>query len=141
MTVEDGVQQRDLGRGPSLRTDTAALERLSRRESLDLLGSLTIGRLVYTRQALPAVQPVNFAVSDGEIIIRSGPGGKVAAAARGDVVAFEADALDTMTRSGWSVTVIGRPSTRRSPSHRSTRSSRRTPTCWPVSRSRTPGPA
>jgi hypothetical protein len=107
MAIQDGGQQADRGSW-GLSADTAALERLSRQECLDLLASLPIGRLIYTRRALPAVQPVNFAVSDGEIVIRASAGGKVAAAARGDVVAFEADALDTLTRSGWSVTVIGR---------------------------------
>jgi hypothetical protein len=107
MTVHEYAPPRERdSRG--LLVDGMAPERLSREECLDLLASLPIGRLIYTRQALPAVQPVNFAVSDGEVIIRAGAGGKVAAAARGDVVAFEADALDISTRSGWSVTVIGR---------------------------------
>ncbi len=107
MTVEDAGRQRDRDGWGQL-TDIAALERLSREECLDLLASLPIGRLIYTRRALPAVQPVNFALSDGEIVICASAGGKVAAAARGDVVAFEADALDSSSRSGWSVTVIGR---------------------------------
>lgn len=107
MTVHEYAPPRERdSRGPL--ADGTAPERLSREECLDLLASLPIGRLIYTRKALPAVQPVNFAVSDGEVIIRAGAGRKVAAAARGDVVAFEADALDISTRSGWSVTVIGR---------------------------------
>lgn len=107
MTIHEDVPQRERdGRG--LLVNGAAPERLTRAECLDLLASLPIGRLVYTRQALPAIQPVNFALSNGEIIIRAGTGGTVIAAARGDIVAFEADALDTSTRSGWSVTVIGR---------------------------------
>jgi uncharacterized protein len=107
MTVEHAGRQldRDAWGRPA---DTAALERLSREECLDLLASLPIGRLIYTRQALPAVQPVNFALSEGEIVICASAGRKVASAARGDVVAFEADALDASSRSGWSVTVIGR---------------------------------
>lgn len=107
MAVDDGTRQRERA-SRDLLVDGAAPESLSRAECLDLLASLPIGRLVYTRRALPAVQPVNFVLSDGEIIIRAGRGGKVAAAARGDIVAFETDALDPSTRSGWSVTVIGR---------------------------------
>jgi hypothetical protein len=57
---------------------------------------------------MPAVEPVNFALYNGEIVIRADPGGQLATAARGDVVAFEADALDPVAKSGWSVTVIGR---------------------------------
>jgi uncharacterized protein len=84
------------------------LEELSRAECLWLLGTATIGRISYTRQALPAVEPVNFAFHEGMIVIRTDPGGKLAAAIRRAVVAFEADDLDPVLRSGWSVTVVGR---------------------------------
>ncbi len=107
MTVDPSAQQRDQD-GWDVPVNGFGLERLARQESLLLLSSLPIGRLVYTRQALPAVEPVNFAISNGEIVIRAGADGTLAAAVRGDVVAFEADALDAVTRSGWSVTVIGR---------------------------------
>ena len=43
-------------------------------------------------------------------MIRTGSSGKLAAAARGAVVAFEADQLDLAGQTGWSVTAIG-PST------------------------------
>jgi len=42
-------------------------------------------------------------------VIRDDRGGKLAAAARGAVVAFEADQLDPAGRSGWSVTAVARP--------------------------------
>jgi hypothetical protein len=53
------------------------------------------------------VELVNFALDRGEIVIRTARGGKLAAAARGAVVAFEADSLDPAQRAGWSVTAIG----------------------------------
>jgi uncharacterized protein len=84
------------------------LEELSRAECLRLLASVPIGRISYTRQALPAVEPVNFALHDGAIVIRTDAGGKLAAATRRAVVAFQADDLDLVRRSGWSVTVVGR---------------------------------
>jgi uncharacterized protein len=40
-------------------------------------------------------------------VIGTDRGSKLAAAARGAVVAFEADQLDLATQSGWSVTAIG----------------------------------
>ena len=83
------------------------LKELSRDECLRLLRHVPVGRIVYTRQALPAVELVNFALDDGDIIIRTDSGGKLAAATRGAVVAFEADSLDTATHAGWSVTVVG----------------------------------
>ena len=74
--------------------DGSVLEHLSRDECLRLMGSVPVGRIVYTRQALPAVELVNFALDDGDIIIRTDAGGKLAAATRGAVVAFEADSVD-----------------------------------------------
>src|ERR1700746_3671785 len=83
------------------------LEQLSRDECLRLVGQVPLGRIVYTRQALPAVELVNFTLDDGEIVIRTDSGGKLAAATRGAVVAFEADSLDDAGHTGWSVTVVG----------------------------------
>ena len=88
-------------------SDGSALERLSRDECLALMASVPVGRIVYTRRALPAVELVNFALDYGDIVIRTDRSGKLAAATRGAVVAFEADELDLDTRSGWSVTAIG----------------------------------
>jgi nitroimidazol reductase NimA-like FMN-containing flavoprotein (pyridoxamine 5'-phosphate oxidase superfamily) len=84
------------------------LEVLSGTECLRLLATVPIGRVCYTRQALPAVEPVNFALCDGAIVIRTAAGGKLAAAIRRAVVAFQADNIDPVLRSGWSVTVVGR---------------------------------
>lgn len=83
------------------------LEQLPRDECLRLMGQVPVGRVVYTRQALPAVELVNFAIDDGDILIRTDSGGKLAAAARGAVVAFETDSVDEATHSGWSVTIVG----------------------------------
>ena len=87
--------------------DGLTLKQLSRDECLRLMASVPVGRIIYTRQALPAVELVNFAVDDGDIIIKTDHSGKLAAATRGAVVAFEADRLDTERRVGWSVTVVG----------------------------------
>jgi hypothetical protein len=88
--------------------DGPVLEVLSGTECLRLLATVPIGRICYTRQALPAVEPVNFALSDGTIVIRTDGGGKLTAAIRRAVVAFQADDIDPVRRSGWSVTVVGR---------------------------------
>jgi nitroimidazol reductase NimA-like FMN-containing flavoprotein (pyridoxamine 5'-phosphate oxidase superfamily) len=84
-----------------------ALERLPDAECLRLIASVPVGRIVYTLRALPAVEPVNFAVHDGDIVFRTEPGGQLAAAVRQAVVAFEADELDFARRDGWSVTIVG----------------------------------
>ena len=90
-----------------METSSPVLRRLSRGECLRLLGTMPIGRIVYTRQALPAVEVVNFALVDGEIAFRTSAEGKLAAAIRGAVVAFEADNVDLGSHVGWSVTVVG----------------------------------
>ena len=88
-------------------SDGSALQQLSRDECLRLMASVPVGRVIYTRQALPAVELVNFALDQGDIVLRTDRSGKLAAAARGAVVAFEADCLDLAVQAGWSVTAIG----------------------------------
>jgi nitroimidazol reductase NimA-like FMN-containing flavoprotein (pyridoxamine 5'-phosphate oxidase superfamily) len=84
------------------------LTALSREQCIRLLPTAPVGRIVYTRQAMPAVELVNFALVDGDVVIRTGASGKLAAAVDGAVVAFEADEYDLVSRTGWSVTVVGR---------------------------------
>jgi uncharacterized protein len=82
--------------------------RLGRSESLRLLASVPVGRLIFTVNALPTVRPMNFAVVDGLIVLRTAADSTVARKTDGMIVAFEADELDAATCSGWSVTVTGR---------------------------------
>ncbi|MDQ2814442.1 MAG: pyridoxamine 5'-phosphate oxidase family protein [Actinomycetota bacterium] len=70
------------------------------------MASVPMGRIIYTRQALPAVELVNFALDDGDIVIKTDGDGKLAAATRQAIVAFEADCLDAQ-QAGWTVTAIG----------------------------------
>lgn len=90
-----------------MQRDSAGLEILSREESLVLLSSVPVGRIVFTDRALPAVQPVNFVLHDGSVVFRTSAGSKLAAATRQAIVAFQADSFDTTTHSGWSVTAVG----------------------------------
>lgn len=84
---------------------------LSRAEALRLLAGMPFGRVVFTREALPAIRPVNHLVDDGEIIIvRTRLTSRLTSAVRADshvVVAYEADNIDTVTQLGWSVVVTG----------------------------------
>ncbi len=91
-----------------MQRDGRVLTEMSRAECLRLLATGSIGRICYTRHALPAVEPVNFALHDRAIVIRTDAGGQLAAAAHRAVVAFQADDLDPVRGSGWSVTVVGR---------------------------------
>ncbi|MFF8729263.1 pyridoxamine 5'-phosphate oxidase family protein [Streptomyces sp. NPDC015171] len=85
---------------------------LDRAEALRLLGSVPLGRVVFTRDALPTVRPVNHILDAGDIVIRTSEGVALTSQARqadhaGVVVAYEADAIDPGTRLGWSVVVTG----------------------------------
>ncbi len=91
----------------SMDLNGSVIEHLPRGESIRIMGSVPVGRIVYTRRALPAVELVSFALDDGDIIIRTDSRGKLAAATRGAVVAFEADSVDVATHAGWSVTIVG----------------------------------
>ena len=84
------------------------LEILDRQQCLELLETVRVGRLVFTEDALPAVQPVNFRLWRDDVVIRVAGGAKLAAATDKRVVAFEADELDPDLRTGWSVTIVGR---------------------------------
>jgi nitroimidazol reductase NimA-like FMN-containing flavoprotein (pyridoxamine 5'-phosphate oxidase superfamily) len=88
-----------------MQRDANGMQVLSRAEAIALLETQEVGRLVYTRRALPAVAPVNYAVREDAIWIFTGSASTMGQAVRGAVVAFEVDQLDRATRSGWSVTV------------------------------------
>ena len=85
------------------------LRQLSRTRALELLGSVNLGRLVFTHQALPAVRPVNHLVECESIIVRATAGAAIISAANrhGVVVAYEADSIDPDSHVGWSVIVVG----------------------------------
>jgi hypothetical protein len=86
------------------------LDELNPRESLRLLGSVPLGRIVFTVKALPAVHLASHLVDEDHVIVRA-DGGLVITPARtaeaGTVVAYEADAIDPGEHLGWSVTVVG----------------------------------
>jgi nitroimidazol reductase NimA-like FMN-containing flavoprotein (pyridoxamine 5'-phosphate oxidase superfamily) len=90
-----------------VKVDTAGLEILDRKECLRLLCTASVGRIGFTYGALPTIQPVNFVVYCGSLIIRIGAGTKLATATRHAVVAFQADEFDLNMRTGWSVTAVG----------------------------------
>jgi hypothetical protein len=85
------------------------LQQLSRTKAVELLASVSLGRLVFTHQALPAIRPVNHLVEGESVIVRVTAGAAIPSAAGrgGVVVAYEADAIDVDTHLGWSVIVVG----------------------------------
>lgn len=83
---------------------------LIRQECWQLLASVSLGRVVFTMNAMPAIRPVNHLVDDGVIIVRSHLGAAIVAHAGvgdGTVVCYEADDLDPVRHTGWSVIATG----------------------------------
>ncbi|WP_405654252.1 pyridoxamine 5'-phosphate oxidase family protein [Streptomyces sp. NBC_00019] len=81
---------------------------VSRDEALRLLGTVQLGRIAFTEQALPAIRPVNHVLAEGDIIVRThGGSALLRRALLSEVVAYEADEIDPVTRTGWSVVVTG----------------------------------
>jgi Pyridoxamine 5'-phosphate oxidase len=81
-------------------------------EALRLLGGISLGRIVFTRQALPTIRPVNHVLDNGDVIIRTHEGAALTSHAQeadgqGVVVAYQADSIDPDTHLGWSVVVTG----------------------------------
>ena len=97
---------------------------LTSSECWQLLASVSIGRVVFTHRAMPAIRPVNHLVEGRTIIIRTHLGAAIASRAaqasaettsstagrdeeQGSVVCYEADQIDPVRHTGWSVIVTG----------------------------------
>lgn len=95
---------------PGAKTDADAngteLQSLSESRCWELLQHATVGRLAVVFNGAPDIYPVNHAVIDDTIVIRTAPGTKLVAAID-HAVAFEVDHLDHAGHKGWSVVVHG----------------------------------
>ncbi|MFI5675531.1 pyridoxamine 5'-phosphate oxidase family protein [Streptomyces cellulosae] len=81
---------------------------LGRQDCLRLLAKVPVGRIVHTRQALPAVLPVTFCLDgDDAVVLCTSATSELVRAVDGTVVAFEADEVNAAAHSGWSVVVTG----------------------------------
>jgi hypothetical protein len=92
-------------------------DELGEQECLRLLGTTALGRLGYTRSALPAVQPVTYRLVDGSVLIPAVAGGPSAGAVRNGIVVLGVDSFGSHSTGsdpsatgefdGWAVSVIG----------------------------------
>ena len=80
---------------------------LEQDECQELLAGATVGRLGFTDGAMPAIEPVSFAVHEGDVVIPARLGSTLVSAVRGSVVAFQIDSFRDDTRTGWTVTLVG----------------------------------
>src|SRR4051812_16755274 len=89
--------------------EPAAVEILDACECLRLLATMPVGRLIFTQGGLPVIRLVDFWVDGETIVFACDDRDSLPAAHRGDVVAFEVDALDPveLVDRRWTVTSIG----------------------------------
>jgi len=101
MAGEEQVRAQATGSRPAVE--------LTATESWRLLAGVSLGRIVFTHRAMPAIRPVNHLVDDKTVIIRSHLGAAIVgrAAEDGTVVCYEADDIDPVRHTGWSVIVTG----------------------------------
>jgi uncharacterized protein len=90
-----------------MNTIAPTLRLLPAGECLRRLKSVPVGRIAYTKNALPAVEPVKFALEGRCIVIRIDTGSALSAALQHTVVAFEADSSGDEHHRGWSVNIVG----------------------------------
>lgn len=87
--------------------DRNGLEVLGRDECLRLLPGARPGRVGVTSGALPTVLPIDSSLDGERVVVATGHGSRLDAAARDAVVAFEVDDVDLAYRWGCSVVVAG----------------------------------
>ena len=87
--------------------DRTGLEELDEEQCWTLAGQKSIGRLAVAIGNKPDIFPVNYVVHDRSIVVKTAAGLKLAAATIGPGVAFEVDAFDEESHTGWSVVFRG----------------------------------
>ena len=76
-------------------------------QCFDQLAAESVGRVVFSQGALPAITPSLYALCESGICFVTGLDKEQHAGIGGSVVAFEVDCLDPVTSAGWAVVVTG----------------------------------
>ena len=97
----------DAGRDGSSRFPRV-LEDLAPGDALALMTTASVGRVVFSLDALPAILPVQFRFDAESLVFRLVSEQRLDAALHDTVCAFEADSYDARDFTGWTVTVTGR---------------------------------
>ena len=87
---------------------TARDDALSERECWQLLAIISVGRLALSVRALPVIVPVQYYLDGRRLAVCLGHHALPERALDGTIIAFAADSIDQVTRSGWSVQVQGK---------------------------------
>jgi hypothetical protein len=87
---------------------TAHDDALSERECWELLMTASVGRLALSVRALPVILPVQYYLDGRRLAVCLGHRALPERALDGTILAFAADSIDPVTRSGWLVQVQGK---------------------------------
>jgi uncharacterized protein len=98
MTIKEGVVDVDPRSG---------LEILDEATCWELVRSEPVGRVIGSVAGRLEVWPVNFAVSDGSVFVRTADDSRLSKVAGSEIV-FEVDSMSKQFRAGWSVMARGR---------------------------------
>jgi nitroimidazol reductase NimA-like FMN-containing flavoprotein (pyridoxamine 5'-phosphate oxidase superfamily) len=85
----------------------STLRSLTRQECLELLSSVSLGRVAVSIGALPAIRTVRFALTADHVVFKTAGESRLRRAANNAVVAFHADHCEEELRRGWCVLVQG----------------------------------
>jgi nitroimidazol reductase NimA-like FMN-containing flavoprotein (pyridoxamine 5'-phosphate oxidase superfamily) len=81
---------------------------LSPAECRELLSAGLVGRVAVCTPVGPHIVPVNYAVVDDSVVLRTSPYSVLGSHARGSILALEIDQFDYERHQGWSVVARGR---------------------------------
>lgn len=81
--------------------------RLETSECLSLLDTATVGRMAFVVDGKQHLLPINYAVQESVVYVRTAEGTSFSRLQDGTDVVFEVDYHDDLFRWGWSVTVAG----------------------------------
>jgi Pyridoxamine 5'-phosphate oxidase len=85
-------------------------ERIPSQRCWELLATASVGRLALSVRALPVILPVQYYVTGHRLTVCLGHQAIPERSLNDAIIAFTADAIDPVTRSGWSVQIQGRSS-------------------------------
>lgn len=66
-----------------------------------------LGRIAFTADGATVIYPMNYAVADGALYLRTDPTSRITTVTQARQVAFEVDDVDADWEKGWSVLVRG----------------------------------
>lgn len=84
------------------------LEPLSQAECAQRLRAGGVGIVALVGESAPVLRPVNFVVHESWLLMRTGEGSILDAAARGEPASFVISEVDRFEHTGWSVVVSGK---------------------------------